>query len=263
MKSFDLSMHSFFQAHVIQGAAHDAEALPSWVVTYAPQLVLGALVHDAQLMDQTRALVEKEWKSRSSSASILLNKIVLVGVESWLEFEQELFVNYLQALQLPFPLYIRKALKVSCKMLYIHILKVLFKAWLIKVKIKVQRISTFTKLIKMNQLTCPNWWLSIWMFYHQSSAATHCTSYWGTWWVLVSSAVQEAFPTVRSAWIRLDLHPCSSRTKLWFAGSHCCRPNHAFLGPRWSRSPPESPEEDSGPLWSSAWKGRQRNGRGH
>lgn len=82
MKSFDLSVHSFFQAHVIKGATHNAEALPSWIVTYAPQLVLGTLVHDAQLMNQTRALVEKEWKSRSASASILLNKIVLVGVES-------------------------------------------------------------------------------------------------------------------------------------------------------------------------------------
>lgn len=128
MKPFDLCVHALLQTHVIKCAAHDAEALTALVVTHAPQLVLGALVHDTQLMNQTRSLVKQEREGRGSSATILLDQVLLEGVETLLDFEEELLFDYLEALEFHFTLYGWDILDVSCKMLNVHELEVLLKA---------------------------------------------------------------------------------------------------------------------------------------
>jgi hypothetical protein len=108
--------------------------------------MLSPLIHYSQLMHETRPLIEQEGKGRRlvPTTTILLNQVFFIGVEGGLDLKQKLFVDDLETFEFHFSFHNWDRLHFSCKMLDIYVFEILFKACIIKVEVKVQRISAFT-----------------------------------------------------------------------------------------------------------------------
>jgi hypothetical protein len=146
MKPFHLSLHSLLKPNIIQCTAHDPKALSLLIISHTPQLMLSPLIHYSQLMHETGPLIEQEGKGRRlvPAPAILLNQVFFIGVEGGLNLKQKFFVNYLETFKFYFSFHYWDWLHFSCEMFDIYVFEVFFKACIIKIEVKVQRISAFT-----------------------------------------------------------------------------------------------------------------------